>query len=214
MLGSLISAGTSLLGGLFSSNDAKKQIKYQKQFAKNGIQWRVEDAKKAGIHPLAALGASTSNYSPVGNGFGDAITQAGAQIGDAVNKRDAEKKNAPLDALNARLVESSIATNQAQAELYRAQALNTAADARNRAVGAVGGKSAIFDGMEVPYMSNTSSASDLEDKHGELGDMLAAIATINGIDVSKPNPFFYIKRKKSPGPLEVWLNRYNSKKKD
>lgn len=37
----------------------------QKEFAQMGIQWRVEDAKKAGIHPLAALGAQTQSYSPV-----------------------------------------------------------------------------------------------------------------------------------------------------
>lgn len=32
---------------------------YEKDFATNSIQWKVADAKKAGIHPLAALGAST-----------------------------------------------------------------------------------------------------------------------------------------------------------
>ena len=35
-----------------------------KQFAKRGIQWRVHDAKKAGLHPLAALGAQTTSFSP------------------------------------------------------------------------------------------------------------------------------------------------------
>lgn len=38
--------------------------KLQKEFAKKGIQWKVSDAKKAGIHPLAALGAATYNASP------------------------------------------------------------------------------------------------------------------------------------------------------
>lgn len=36
----------------------------QKEFAQMGIQWKVEDARKAGIHPLAALGASTTGFSP------------------------------------------------------------------------------------------------------------------------------------------------------
>lgn len=40
-------------------------IRMQKEFAKNGIRWRVEDAKAAGLHPLAALGASSMGYSPV-----------------------------------------------------------------------------------------------------------------------------------------------------
>lgn len=45
--------------------EAKEERKRQEEFAKSGIQWRVEDAKKAGIHPLAALGASVSSPSPI-----------------------------------------------------------------------------------------------------------------------------------------------------
>ncbi|AXH77176.1 MAG: DNA pilot protein [Microviridae sp.] len=45
--------------------NARKQIEYQKEYAQNGIQWRVADAKKAGIHPLYALGANTPTYTPV-----------------------------------------------------------------------------------------------------------------------------------------------------
>lgn len=35
----------------------------QREFAQQGIRWKVEDAKAAGIHPLAALGAQTHSYS-------------------------------------------------------------------------------------------------------------------------------------------------------
>lgn len=35
------------------------------EFAKNGIRWRVEDAKAAGIHPLAALGFSGASSAPI-----------------------------------------------------------------------------------------------------------------------------------------------------
>lgn len=45
--------------------NAEEQIKLQREFAQNGIQWRVADAKKAGIHPLYALGANTATYTPV-----------------------------------------------------------------------------------------------------------------------------------------------------
>ena len=34
----------------------------QREFAQSGIQWRVEDAKKAGIHPLAAIGGGGAAY--------------------------------------------------------------------------------------------------------------------------------------------------------
>ena len=61
LLGGLAQTGLSLFG-------KNKEIEMQKKFAKNGIQWKVEDAKKAGIHPLYALGANTMSYSPVGVG--------------------------------------------------------------------------------------------------------------------------------------------------
>ena len=36
----------------------------QKEFAQMGIRWRTDDAKAAGLHPLAVLGASGASYSP------------------------------------------------------------------------------------------------------------------------------------------------------
>jgi len=84
MLGSLISAGADLLGGLIGKSSADKQSAMQKEFAQNGIQWKVADAKKAGIHPLYALGANTMSYSPVATGdFG--VSQAGQDIGRAID---------------------------------------------------------------------------------------------------------------------------------
>lgn len=64
----LIQAGGSLLGGLIgkkSQEDANAQnAAKQEEFAKHGIQWRVEDAKRAGLHPLYALGGSGASFSP------------------------------------------------------------------------------------------------------------------------------------------------------
>lgn len=65
---SLIGAGASLAGGFFgnkSKADAdRKNYEMQKEFAQNGIRWRVADARAAGLHPLAALGMSPSAASP------------------------------------------------------------------------------------------------------------------------------------------------------
>lgn len=44
---------------------ARDQMAMQKEFAQSGIRWRVEDAVKAGLHPLAALGVQGAQYSPV-----------------------------------------------------------------------------------------------------------------------------------------------------
>lgn len=83
MLGSIIGAVGSIAGGLFGKSAADKQADLQKKFAQNAISWKVEDAKRAGIHPLAALGANTVSYTPmaVGDmGIGDSMAQMGAGI--------------------------------------------------------------------------------------------------------------------------------------
>lgn len=91
MLGNLISAGASLLGGILGKNSAEKQAAkqaaLQKQFAQEGIQWKVADAQKAGVHPLYALGASTHSYSPIAinDPMPSAISEAGNAIGRGVH---------------------------------------------------------------------------------------------------------------------------------
>lgn len=40
------------------------EYKRAKEFAQHGIQWKARDATAAGLHPLFAMGAGTSNYSP------------------------------------------------------------------------------------------------------------------------------------------------------
>jgi hypothetical protein len=73
---SFLSAAASIGGALLGRKSASEanaanmriaenNIALQKQFAKQGIRWKVKDAKSAGIHPLYALGASTHSFSPV-----------------------------------------------------------------------------------------------------------------------------------------------------
>jgi len=91
MIGNVIAAGASLLGGIFGQRSqekmAEKNIQLQKDFAQQGIQWKVADAKAAGIHPLYALGAQTHSFAPVsiGDSLSPAIANAGQDIGRAVN---------------------------------------------------------------------------------------------------------------------------------
>lgn len=47
-----------------NEREAERDRQAQKEFAQMGIRWRVEDAKAAGIHPLAALGSGGASYSP------------------------------------------------------------------------------------------------------------------------------------------------------
>lgn len=88
MLGALIGAGTQLLGGLLGRDSAQKQADknaaLQREFAQSGIQWKVEDAKKAGVHPLYALGASTHSFSPVS--ISDPLPAAMANAGQDLSR--------------------------------------------------------------------------------------------------------------------------------
>lgn len=91
MIGDLISGGLKFLGGMFDRDTAKdtaaQNIALQKEFAQSGIQWKVQDAKKAGVHPLYALGASTHSFAPVsvGSNMSEALGGAGQDISRAIN---------------------------------------------------------------------------------------------------------------------------------
>lgn len=101
MLGSIISGIGSVVGGLFgqkSQDDSiEAQIKAQREFAKHGIRWRVDDANKAGVHPLFALGANTHSFSPIGVGgspLAEGLSQAGNAIGRAVEAKGTQVERA------------------------------------------------------------------------------------------------------------------------
>jgi len=42
----------------------RQNERLQKEFAQNGLRWKVEDARRAGLHPLAVLGGSGYNAAP------------------------------------------------------------------------------------------------------------------------------------------------------
>lgn len=84
ILGAIGGIAGSLLGGLFGNKQAEEQAELQREFAQNGIRWKVEDAKAAGIHPLYALGAQTTAYSPVSVGAPDFAT-GGQNLGSAID---------------------------------------------------------------------------------------------------------------------------------
>lgn len=120
----LISTGGSLLGNLFgggmsAASSARFNYRTQKEFAKNQIGWRVADAKRAGIHPLAALGMNPASSSPVAvpgeSSSGDVFRDAGQNIGRAI-----ASGQTTLERLNERLIESQIAGQDLDNE-YKAQ---------------------------------------------------------------------------------------------
>lgn len=112
IIGGTIGALGSLAGGYMSATNSKKvaqmNINAQREFAQNGIQWRVEDAKKAGLHPLYAIGASGASYTPVSmdsSAMGNAVADAGAYLGKAVTGAMDRQTAAAVQADNMRWTE-------------------------------------------------------------------------------------------------------------
>lgn len=113
----LITAGGSLIGGLMGSassesedsknrKEARRQFNIQQDNFLNQTQYRVQDALKAGINPLAALGVS-SNVSPTvstGGGSdagyqkGNAITRAAEHLSNIFNRQEKESRDLDLEA--------------------------------------------------------------------------------------------------------------------
>lgn len=137
--GAIIAAVAAAGGAIMNDQNAKKQrhidarnrqidqIK-QDEYNRNGVQMKVDAARRAGIHPLYALGANTPQYSPASGGsapvdnyLGDGLANAGQDISRAISasKTQEQKEIAALSLAGARLeVEGKALDNQ-----YRAKQL-------------------------------------------------------------------------------------------
>lgn len=110
-LGAAIGAGASLIGANKSRSSARRANEtneaiaaedraLQREFATKGVQWRVQDAKEAGLHPLFALSSGVPSYSsptrvgaiPVDTGQG--IRGAGQAIQRAISAQKSPEERA------------------------------------------------------------------------------------------------------------------------
>lgn len=118
--GSLVSG---LVGRKSQKDAAEANAELQREFAQQGVRWRVEDAKAAGIHPLAALGMNPVQASPtyVGDNPLPDLGSIGQNIGRAIDAKrtERERDKARLDAM----IETSLQQEnmQLQNDLLRAQ---------------------------------------------------------------------------------------------
>jgi len=117
MLAAAIGAAGNIIGGLMGFRDKDKDRQKQKEFAQNAIQWKVSDARKAGVHPLYALGAQTNAFAPVsvgGTDLGAGIAAAGQDVSRAVaaNSSTATKASAYQSTVEALTVQRMGLENQ------------------------------------------------------------------------------------------------------
>lgn len=117
--GSLVGGTLGSITGLINQSSANNHAMavaqmnaaLQKEFAQNSIKWRVEDAKRAGVHPMAALGISPASFSPVSapftsNGLEDMLATMGQNVDraalaakDAKAQEDAKDHNDKVNSL-------------------------------------------------------------------------------------------------------------------
>jgi len=122
-LGGIVGGVGQLAGGLFGSKASKdnnaqnvafarEQLEYQKELAKNQIQWRVDDAKKAGLHPMAALGLQSTSFSPVSLSTTPTdysfIGQAASDMGQSLNYASMKGKDRQQQAQAVQLAQEGV----------------------------------------------------------------------------------------------------------
>lgn len=177
-LGPLIGAGASLIGGLLNRDTAQDNRRaqeaanaqaaaererdraLQREFAQSGIQWRVADAQKAGIHPLYALGGSGASYSApsiqIGaaldnSNFGGAIQSMGQDLSRAVQAT--QSQGTRVSAVSAAAAQLSLERGQLENELLKTQIASARAKLSPPQIGPP--IPAASDAYQIPGQSST-----------------------------------------------------------
>lgn len=83
--GELIAPIGTVVDRIFGDENREADRELQRDFARHGLRWRVEDAKEAGVHPLAALGLPLHGGQPVSVGDQDTFSKMGQDISRAVD---------------------------------------------------------------------------------------------------------------------------------
>mgnify|MGYP000421088419 CR=1 FL=1 len=159
--GSLISLGGSLFGASQDRSEARKiaadQARREDRFNKNRIQWLVQDAGKAGINPLAALGSPLAGgfAAPVPAGqsqYGSTVADGFRSVGASVDRSLNETKELQNDLLRAQIGQ------------VKASTVKTLSDATSRtAITNSNGVRALPNIGELPPGADPEGAQKAED---------------------------------------------------
>lgn len=127
-----LAAATAIGGLMYNRREQQKadarNARQQKEFARHGIQWKIADAKRAGISPEFALGAQTYQASPTNTAdqSGGLIADAGQNIARAALASGTKEDRATDAALKAETLrgmrlDNDIKETQAQSKTGFAQ---------------------------------------------------------------------------------------------
>lgn len=227
-VGSAIGGITKFVGGFLDRQHAESQQEHgfnlqaglqremfdknaalQREFAQQGIRWKVEDAKAAGLHPAFAIGAPAISASPVSvggvsvsevPGIGSALGDMGQDIGRAVNAtRSASERD---DAYMTTIKALSLRRGELQNELLAAQVaklkasqnppLPTPADEAKQAIAGqpatLGAKdpedttSLVEGGRRWPINPGFSDAQEVENRYGDVAENIGGAVNL-GADI-------------------------------
>lgn len=207
MLDALLNLGGRIIGGLMDKKAAdnankvqmdiaNQNIALQKDFAQQGVRWKVNDAKAAGIHPLFALGANTTSFSPVSVGttadtsMGDMARGMGQDLSRAVQatRTATEKETAYQDAVkDLTLKKAGLENEYLAAQIAKIKQGSTPSMPS-------GGKGTTFDPANIPQgdveerpplavggkewgtYQGATNAEDYEKRYGDIGENIAGVA--------------------------------------
>lgn len=142
IVGSALGAAAGLAGGLISNASqnqlAQQNYQAQKEFAQNGIRWKVADAKAAGLHPLAALGAQGYTYNPVMVGGSDqgltALGQGLSEMGQGIDRAMSAKQQAAerhaMQAYESQIRQKDLALKDKQLQLLDSEIAQNIANSK------------------------------------------------------------------------------------
>lgn len=177
-----------ILGGLFSSSSQKKamerQIAWQREQMQNQLQWKVADAKKANIHPVAAVTGNTFSPSSVSVGDGPDWSGIGQNIGRALaatTHGDDQDKDFQRAIQQNAVTRGELENNLLASQIKLVNQAGTPPKFR----GAVGESTGVSDlankpkdelkffGFDIPRNPMFSDAENFEKRYGEMSDYIA-----------------------------------------
>ena len=106
----------------------RQNYEAQKEFYQNSIQWRKQDAIKAGINPIYALGGTSANFTPSFTASQETAPQVagiGTSLGNALIAYQQYKQQQQLQNKQLESMDASINKDNKQAEYYAALAEKT-----------------------------------------------------------------------------------------